>query len=249
VSLINDALRKARQAASERDATQADLPFRGERIHSSRRGRQSTGAVVVVLVAVAAGLLGAAIAWWGFGRQPSPLEAAQANPPADAKPVGTEKPFSPPPIQPPADGLQETAIPLQPSPAATAEHSQPSGNPPPPPSPEIGTDVESDHATATLSPPEAEPVDAGGGARPETNGAAEGPVVASGDREFILDADLGYASLSLGYIVFRPADPFAEINGTEVHQGSEIEGFTVETIERDLVRLRDSRGPLVLRVP
>ena len=64
-----------------------------------------------------------------------------------------------------------------------------------------------------------------------------------------MDADLGYASLSLGYIVFRPVRPFAEINGVDIYEGSEIAGFKVEKIEIDRVVLRDARGPLELRVP
>ncbi len=38
-------------------------------------------------------------------------------------------------------------------------------------------------------------------------------ITTSGERVFVMDAELGYASLSLGYIVFRPIRPFAEING------------------------------------
>ena len=224
MSLINDALRKARQAASERDAAPTDLPFRGERIHSSRRGRQSTRPVFVVLIAIAAGLLGAAIAWWGFGRQPSSLETAQTNPLGTTTSVGAEKSNSHPPAPATPDEQKDPAIVHQPTLAASAEHRPSSEAPTPLPLSGNGTEVELENA-------------------------AEAPTVASGEREFILDADLEYASLSLGYIVFRPTDPFAEINGIEVHHGSEIEGFTVEKIERDHVQLRDSRGPLVLRVP
>jgi hypothetical protein len=64
-----------------------------------------------------------------------------------------------------------------------------------------------------------------------------------------MDAELGYASLSLGYIVFRPVRPFAEINGNDVYEGSEVAGFKVEKIEVDRVVLRDDRGLLELRVP
>ena len=239
MSLINDALRKARQAASERDAPPADLPFRGERIHSSRRGHQSNGPVFVVLIAVAAGLFGAAIAWWGFGRQQAPVATAQTDPLGASTSVGAEGPLSP---------SHALAAPGEPNLEATAEHRAASETPPPPPSSGIGTESESETAARTLSRPDAEPVGIDG-TQPQTIASAEEPNVASGEREFVLDADLGYASLSLGYIVFRPTDPFAEINGIEVHHGSEIEGFTVEKIERDHVQLRDSRGPLVLRVP
>jgi hypothetical protein len=77
---------------------------------------------------------------------------------------------------------------------------------------------------------------------------ATGTDARGGEREYVVEADLGYAFLSLDYIVSRSEDPFAEINGTEVHEGSWIEGFTVEKIEQDRVLLRDDRGPLVLRV-
>ena len=56
-------------------------------------------------------------------------------------------------------------------------------------------------------------------------------------------------TLNLDFIVFRPDDPFAEINGLEVHVGSTIEGFKVEKIERNQVHLRDEKGALVLRAP
>jgi hypothetical protein len=74
---------------------------------------------------------------------------------------------------------------------------------------------------------------------------ARGP---AGERVYVLDADLGDVSLSLDFIVFRQVRPFAEINGVEVSEGSEIEGFTVEKIEADQVTLRDEEGPLILKV-
>jgi len=70
-----------------------------------------------------------------------------------------------------------------------------------------------------------------------------------GNRVFVMEAELGYASLSLGFIVSRASNAFAEINGREVWIGSEIEGFVVEAIEADRVVLRDDKGPLILRVP
>ena len=74
------------------------------------------------------------------------------------------------------------------------------------------------------------------------------PDFTSEPREYVAEADLGYTTLSLDYIVFRPVDPFAEINGFDVRVGSTIEGFKVEEITADSVRLRDARGLLVLRV-
>ena len=64
-----------------------------------------------------------------------------------------------------------------------------------------------------------------------------------------MEAVLAETTLSLGYIVARSDNPFAEINGIDVYVGSEIEGFVVESIEAEMVVLRDDQGPLVLRVP
>jgi hypothetical protein len=103
-----------------------------------------------------------------------------------------------------------------------------------------------DRAATENEPVEAVTVSGHEGQTPAPSQAKRGP---TGERIFILDADLGTTSLSLGYIVFRPVRPFAEINGVEVYEGSEVEGFTVEKIEADKVTLRDADGPLVLRVP
>jgi hypothetical protein len=73
------------------------------------------------------------------------------------------------------------------------------------------------------------------------------PAPQTGLREYVVDADLGHATLTLDYIVFRSEDPFAQINGLDVRVGSTIEGCTVEEITAEWVRLRDPRGPLVLR--
>ena len=70
-----------------------------------------------------------------------------------------------------------------------------------------------------------------------------------GNRVFVMEATIGGVSLTLGYIVARANNPFAEINGTDVGIGSEVEGFVVEVIEADRVVLRDAKGLLVLRVP
>ncbi|OYW05772.1 MAG: hypothetical protein B7Z61_04985 [Acidobacteria bacterium 37-71-11] len=82
--------------------------------------------------------------------------------------------------------------------------------------------------------------------------ARQTPVTAAAggrERTFGLDADLGYAKFHLDYIVYRSKAPFAGINGQQVMIGSIIEGFTVEEIGPDDVRLRDAKGSVVLRIP
>jgi len=219
VSLINEALRKARQAAAEHDDQRS--AGREPQAYPSRGPRRGAGPTAVALVAVLAGLVGAAGVWWIVGagavdsdpgREP-PLQRPAATPIADQ-----------PPPEPTPEALRapaQTDRPVEREPA-------PEANTPVPENPDPVVET----GPTAVAPPAATPV-----------------ITTSGERVFIMDAELGYASLSLGYIVFRPVRPFAEINGMEVYEGSEVAGFTVEKIEVDRVVLRDGRGPLELRVP
>ena len=69
-----------------------------------------------------------------------------------------------------------------------------------------------------------------------------------GERSFKIDADLGYAKLHLDYLVYKPSAPFGRVNGQDVIVGTVVNGFVVEEIGADFIRLRDRRGPVVLRV-
>lgn len=65
---------------------------------------------------------------------------------------------------------------------------------------------------------------------------------------FVLHADVGYATLDLDFIVYKPSAPFGRINGQDIVPGSIVAGFRVDEIAADYVRLSDRYGPLVLRV-
>jgi len=224
VSLINEALRKARQAAADHDDQRN--AGRTPQAYPSRGPRKGAGPAAVALVAVLAGLAGAVGVWWIVG--------AGA---VDSKP-GSEVTLQ----QPTAVESSSTPVEIQTHLEPNSEALQPSAQTAPPiekmPSPGSGA------RAPDLTDPK---IGAGPTAIPRT--AATPVAKQSGPRVFIMDADLGYASLSLGYIVFRPVRPFAEINGVDIYEGSEIEGFKVERIEIDRVVLRDDRGPLELRVP
>ena len=162
---------------------------------------------MLAVVAVMAGLAGAAVTWWAVGQRERPVAAvAPMLTPSPAPTV--EAPQSEAPAVVPVESAEETAVVVVTTPTPSALH--------------VAADLE----------PTPEPTQ-----RKQT------------DRVFDLDADLGYATLSLGYIVARSVNPFAEINGIEVSVGSEVEGFRVEKIEADRVVLRDEKGELVLRVP
>ncbi len=228
MSLINDALRKARQAAAEHEAQQPDTVFRAPKAYPSRTPPRRSGVAVLASVAVMAGLAGAAVAWWAVGQREQPVAAVEPGPtpsptayveePDDPAPALSPTPIvealqAEAPAVAPVESAEETAVVVVATPTPTAPLVAAIQEPAPVPAPQ------------------------------ERSGET------SGDRVFVLDADLGYATLSLGYIVARPVNPFAEINGIEVSVGSEVEGFRVEKIEADRVVLRDEKGELVLRVP
>ena len=212
MSLINDALRKARQAAAEHEAQQPDTAFRAPKAYPSRTPPRRSGVVVLALVAVMAGLAGAAVAWWVVGQREQPVAAVVPMLTPSPAPA-VEAPQAEAPAVVPVGSAEETAVVVVATQTPTTPQAATAREPAPVPTPQKRT------GTAT-------------------NG-----------RVFDLDADLGYATLSLGYIVARPVNPFAEINGIEVSIGSEVEGFRVEKIEADRVVLRDEKGELVLRVP
>ena len=227
MSLINEALRKARQAASEHDSKQPDDVFRPRKAYPSRRSGRRSGSLAMILIAVIAGVGGATAAWWFLSDRPTaPTEATvsrgrsfdAASPAASTEPspVREDVRFEPDSSRAPAQLVSEP------------------------------TSVRSEDSVAT-SQNDAEPPQI---AVSPAKAAAKKPVIGpDGERVYVMEAELGGVSLSLGYIVARSTNPFAEINGSDVYVGSEIEGFVVEAIEADRVVLRDDTGLLILRVP
>jgi hypothetical protein len=233
VSLINEALRKARQAAAEHEDQRN--AGRVSQAYPSRGPRRGAGPAAVALVAILAGLAGAVGVWWIVGTASDQPDSTDASIASAAMPEGGTLSSTPSPVVG-SDGAPADAAAGNP-PATPQTFVPPSSPASPPPGPRPTAAPDPAPSAAAERPPEDPVKDAAPAA------------TASGVRVFIMDADLGYASLSLGYIVFRPVRPFAEINGDDVYEGSEVEGFTVEKIEVDRVVLRDSRGPLELRVP
>ncbi len=249
MSLVSEALRKARQEAAERDAIERGAP---PPVVVDRDRPQRHGATGPAAAGVALGLTMAAVAWWLLARPavtPGPTTAetgiaAVASPApevAPPRPATTDE-------SPPAATVPEapTAAPRT-APAAaavptTAARDRTAGTRAAAPGP---ADV-----PAAAPPTSARPEPAGtpAAATAPVATAAAAATAADGERSFVLDADLGYATLHLDYIVFKPSAPFGSINGQRIVEGTIVDGFLVEEIGRDFVRLRDSRGPLVLRV-
>lgn len=248
MSLISDALRKARQEAAERDAhARGVAPPPGPVATRSSSGL-GTGLVLGAVIAAVAALSGGVAVWWavGSGDDPDGLHAAQASAvpaPASGPSTGAgpaSDAAEPDPEDDAAEPVAATAADLR------LDRTDP-GSAPQPDAP----DPTPTAATGASTPPPAMPVPriqppdpAPGQADPAT----VAPDGGSGPREFGLVAELGYARLELGYLVYRRDDPFAEVNGREVHVGSRVDGFVVDEITRTSVRLSDHRGAVVLRV-
>jgi acyl-coenzyme A thioesterase PaaI-like protein len=256
VSLISEALRKARQDAATREAADRGQGIPSMVVRPRHRSPLGVGLVVGAVIALAAAMAGAAAVWWAVNRRGETVTAVAASEQGATEAVETTSP-----------GEQRPAV----AAAGAAERERSAGSTSASALSGAMTGTETDRVveradpTAVLAPPQAdavadvvddevpaaadptEPADAEPPS-PRPGDSSDAAPPSAGERVFVIDADLGYATLSLDFIVFRSQDPFAEINGTEVHEGNTVEGFVVERIERDRVVLRDDNGPVVLRV-
>lgn len=235
MSLIHDALRKARREAGEEE--QRGLVYArgltgGRRSVGLGRGILLGAALVLLAGAVVGGVLWLRTQAAARSAARVAISGTESRHHVDA-PSGTPSPAG---RQTPE---QVEASPTAPAGRTTATTEvqatatkQPEGS--------AGHDVEAT-SVDTTAPSPIDPV-----ALPRPTPRMTAP---TGERVFDVEADLGYAVLTLDYIAFRATDPFAQINGRDVRVGSTVEGFTVEEIGPSSVRLRDPRGPLVLRVP
>ncbi|PWB68449.1 MAG: hypothetical protein C3F15_16355 [Holophagae bacterium] len=231
MSLIHEALRKARREQEEEDA-RGVVYARGL---TGRRRRHGLG-IGILLGALLTIVAGAAV---GVGLWLSHGDRSGAQPPASGNAAVT-------PVTG-ASGLGPAASQPEATPLATAAAAAPAAAVPTTPALSAGSGQPPDQLTVggdqpALSPAEHRPPPAERATPSETRGPG-------GERVFHVEADLGYASLVVDYIAFRPDDPFARINGVDVRVGSTVEGFTVEEITGTAVRLRDERGTVILKVP
>ena len=234
MSLIHEALRKARRQEGDEDA-------RGVAYARGLTGRRhrglGTGILIGALLAVAAGAaVGVGLWQWHGDGSGTPTAAAGSGSAATAAGASGLQPApSQPATESAAVTAATTAAPAQGAPGDGAAASTGPGQPPG----ELtaGTQQPELPTAEQRPPPPAERA---------TPRETRGP---NGERVFHVEADLGYSSLVVDYIVDRPSDPFARINGRDIRVGDTVEGFTVEEITSTAVRLRDARGPLVLMVP
>lgn len=233
MSLVSEALRKARQEAAAREAARRRGVVRSGLVEPPARRSLAPRLLLLAALVIAAGLAGALGAWLASGRGPEPATTGNRANPLAAIPAPT-------PPRPEALAARATPAALTAPGTSVGEREpvpRPSGldgaGPPP----------------ATLSAPAPQPSETAP-PQPQVDvaRAASAPTPTSVDRTFVLDADLGRVRLHLDFVVYKPSAPFAGINGTQVVPGSIVEGLVVEEIGRDFVRLRDGRSTVTLKV-
>ena len=244
MSLVGDALRKARREAAARDAERRGVLYSARISEAPPRSNLGLGLVLGAVIAVVATAAGGSVAWWllrdgtdapSQARADSGPVAAVGTMPSVAGPGSSVKTGTA------AGPIPQGAEPLPSGPAGTAstdggrlDQGPVEALPAP-----VAPPAEAPSAETTLDEP------------PGDDATPEGFVgVEDGNEVYILEAELGGGRvLSLDYIVFRADDPYAEINGVEVHLGGVVAGFRVKAVERDRVVLSDGRRTVVLRTP
>jgi outer membrane biosynthesis protein TonB len=226
LSLIDEALKRARQEAARQDAAKRDAQYRQVPVWSPPSGGRSSNAVLIggiVALCVAAGL--------GLGLYLGRSPRAETTPPKTAEEVAT--PTTPGPIEaaPPPATFEESPRPaLVPTPAPTPWSEiatvtpvpTPRPVPMPTPAPVAPEAVPAPVESATPSATEPTPTPA---FTPPTPAPAE---VQSYVREMPLPNG---GSLRLDGVAFSASQPVALINGRVITKGESIEGFLVSLIE------------------
>ncbi|MFZ5785904.1 MAG: hypothetical protein ACOY3Y_05640 [Acidobacteriota bacterium] len=232
MSLIGEALRKARAEAARREVQRDGVTIPPTIVGATRRPRGALSPVAVAAIALATALAGAALAWVLARGDRSP--AASPTMAAETSAVARER-----------DEQRSGVTPPTPVPASTARELPQTATPP-----DVTASAAKAQAPATTE--RTEPIASGRASTPESAPPApanpEEQPAPGAERAFVLRAELGYATLELDYLVYRPGSPFGRVNGQDIVTGSTVAGFTVEEIGRDFIRLRDARGPLTLKV-
>jgi hypothetical protein len=239
MSLISEALKKARQEAARQDAERPRSPYA---VGVAEPAERRIG-LVAVLAGVGAGCLVAgsilAVAWsagWGpFARPAKPVEqvavAAPDSPPpvnpasepAAVPPAMIEEPAPPQPVQesrPPVGEVRSGA-------PAEAPVALPAPTPPPPAAPE---ENRAPAAAVPSAPAPTTPV------RPSPP-ANTGSLVDG--QTYVGEVPVpGGGTVRLNGIVFSQEQPVAMLDGRVMAPGEIIQGFTIAAIEAGRVKLQ-----------
>lgn len=229
MSLISDALRKARQEAAEREAKERGLETPVVAGYWKRGGRLGAGLVLGAVIALGAAVVGGCLVWWVLADRSdaAAVEAPDREGQAVVEVVETV------PAQLNGDQTPDQSV------EAMAPAASPGDD-----VPQIafegdtvsGTDAIDRVSEGTEGVPTEFPLPASTSSGDDAGG------------EFVAEAHIGDITLTLDYLVYRTENPFAQVNGRDVRVGSVIEDFVVEAITTDSVVLTRDQTKIVLRV-
>ncbi len=272
MSLINDALKRARVEAARRDAAEKGVPPSALPVYQARSRRPWLAPVAGFVAGLAAVGVAAGAFWFarrpmspegarsapvvedaGSAQAPAPINAAQAPSPAeDRRPVNDSR------VAPPKEPVGARA-------GVARRHSSPSGGGASEPS---GPGESAVAAGATAAPPAASAVPAPGAAAavdlapkaPERAPIEPAPAVATpqsrqpppapdtGGRTYFREAAPAGTLVKVDFIVWSKSRPFAQINGHLLSPGQAVDGYTVLEVERERVELEGGGARFWIRV-
>ncbi len=253
MSLINDALKRARVSALEQEAERDGVDYRAVPAHSRRASRSLSHVAGWIVAAVAiTGVLYLAL-------RPAPGASTREAPPAlgtaeVAEPVGPERQTAVLPETVVPETTAEAGIVADPEtvaePGAVATAESPSGRRSTPAAPEGSGSEPQPELEVVPAPEDAEPAADLGEATQATSPAPpppppEAPAARSGAANGLVDgrvylrrAEAADGSVvELGGIAFSEDRPIAVVNGNVVSVGDMIEGFIVLRIEPERIWL------------
>lgn len=222
MSLIDEALRRARQEAARQDAVKRDEAYRHVPVLPPMASRRRPGFPPALIGAAVALLVVAGIAlgiYLGRGSSPEPRPQARIAE-APAAPAPTPEPPPQRPVAVTEEIPEETPEP------------EPTPVPKPEPTP----------APVVVAPPEPEPTPAPAAPEPvPTPEPTPAPTPAPEIRTYVREIPLpDGGSLRLNGIAFSAIQPVALINDKVLAKGESYQGFLVTDIQSNLVELRNN---------
>ncbi len=271
MSLINEALKRARLEAARRDAAEKGVPQSALPVHLPRGSRPWLAPVAGFVAGLAA--VGVAAGAFWLARQPMPEAGVGSAPVAEAAgtaqamqgaapamaaspPAAQQPPAAPPTAvqQPPAaptpvaqrpPAAPPTAAPptaVQQLPAALLPAAPTSAAQQPPAAPTFVAQQPPAAPTFVAQQPPA--------AAPDTRQPTMAPSpLATGDRAtYFREAAPSGTRIKVDFIVWSESRPFAQINGHLLSAGQTVDGYTLLEVERERVELEGGGVRFWIRV-
>ena len=235
MSLVNEALKKARLEAARQDAARRGIPL------PVAERPTSLGVGMDIMVKVGAALLVVAIAALIFflGRRSSPSEAAVGAESAKEVAVPAAEPSSASELPAPEDPIVAEPAQVDRAPVRSANVAEPA--PSPPRSPNRNRKLDRSRARTKRQASGA----------PRSNDARTPSSAAAGaaPQEVLRTLELsGSRRIELGGIAWSEERPFALVNGRVVGPGDRVESLTIVAIAPRHVELLGEDGHFLLRL-